>query len=321
MPGLAAKLQNVPDGKPTQVQKPGDLKTVPIPTAPLVAAEGLFSGTLEEISLSDFLQLLEMGLRSAEITIWAQSLPGILILDQGKLVHAEVGKLRGERAFFEICSWRSGEIRVRPLRVSPTVTIDSSLSFLLLEYARQMDSRGQDRDPSRAEGLEAHPSPALSPNWVTSGDSKQEEVCEGRSTIEERIRQRCAVLLAGGYDVVCAAIITSGEPQVLGGAFSRDFSHQQFTGVTKSVLGAFHRLESVTPSHQGASGKQKDVLAFDELELSSPDFHFVFRVLNPRPVMACLAAGRGESLGMARALLNAALPELSTLVELLNLEQ
>ena len=314
MSRLAARIREV--AEEDRLQPTRELETVPVPTLEALRGEGLFSGTLEEVSLSDFLQLLEMGMRSAEVTVWAQPGVGVLIMDQGRLVHAQVGELRGERGFFEICSWRSGEIRVRPLRTSPEPSIDTSLSFLLLEFARQMDSQERNTNRELADGgLGSEVSSVPSKADSNGQQPTAKEISQG-ATAERRIRELCAGLLTGSYEVVCAAIIASGEPLILGGAFAENFSPQRLTPVAKSIVGIFHRMEGETPSWQSPG---QDLAAscpfpFQELELSSAEFHYVFRVLNPRPVMACLATTHRESLGMTRALLNAAVPELSALI-------
>ncbi|MFC1453192.1 DUF4388 domain-containing protein [Verrucomicrobiota bacterium] len=79
------------------------------------------------------------GGRSVEIVLSSGTETGHVFLNQGKVLHAEVGELGGEEAFYALMRWRSGTFRTRPLGGSPELTIQTSVMSLLMEGARQMD--------------------------------------------------------------------------------------------------------------------------------------------------------------------------------------
>ena len=298
----AGRASGSPGRKPDPPQKVHRLDLARPSPLPEAVSEGYYSGFLEDVCLSDFLQVLQLGMRSAEITIWSRMSLGVLILDQGRLLHAEAGDLQGDEAFLEICSWPSGEIHVRPLRGTPDSSVESSMSFLLLELARRIDTRAQrlEEEASRGQGAPSTP----------------RELTAAPSPIEERISEHCETLVRGDSDAVAAAVFASGSLRIVGGSFSTEFSREHCVAFAKSIVGLYHLMDFQPTRRRHppgvASGQGHGPL--NEVEVSSADFHHFVRVLDPRPVMACLITRRSGNLGMGRALLNASFAELKDLV-------
>ncbi len=276
---------------------------IPAPL-PVSVSEGFFSGFLEDVCLSDFLQVLQLGMRSAEITLWAGARPGILLLDQGKLIHAAAGDLQGDAAFLEICGWPSGEIHVQPLRETPESSVESSLSFLLLELARRTDAEAQRRHEEQT------PETDLPSDAAASKDARH---------LEEQVSELCEQLVRKDSDAVASAVFASGSPLVIGGRFSSRFSRDHCTTFARSIINLYHLMDIRPGSrpHHPLSTTPPSEWPLDEVEISSPDFHHFIRVLDPRPVLACLITRRTGNLGMGRALLNSSVPKLRSLVSAL----
>lgn len=66
---------------------------------------------------------------------------GLVWFRRGEIVHAQTGSLKGEEAFFEIQSWRSGMFATRPPEDKITPTIHTSVDLLLLKGARLIQER------------------------------------------------------------------------------------------------------------------------------------------------------------------------------------
>ena len=99
-----------------------------------------FFGTLSAISVLDLLQSMELGRRSGLMHCKsARGQRGVLYFAEGKLIDAEVGRLRGEDALQRVLTWNDGEYRVDQLTVLRPDRIPMSSSALLLEAAKWVD--------------------------------------------------------------------------------------------------------------------------------------------------------------------------------------
>lgn len=104
-----------------------------------------FTGELGGISVVDLLQVLNLGRRTAAVTLSRSGAKGTIFLSEGEVVHAEVGDLCGREAFDQLISWKGGSFASEPGRTSPTVTIREAFNGLLLDAFRQQDEEfGED---------------------------------------------------------------------------------------------------------------------------------------------------------------------------------
>jgi tetratricopeptide (TPR) repeat protein len=112
-------------------------------TASLTSASGgraaAVSGSLTELGLPDLLQVLGAGQKTVRVTLKRGTAAGIVELEQGHIVHAELGSEMGEDAFYRIVAWSEGEFRIDPLIDVGTRTIHASNDALILEGLRQLD--------------------------------------------------------------------------------------------------------------------------------------------------------------------------------------
>lgn len=99
-----------------------------------------FQGSLRELPLPDIIQLVAVSGESGIFSVEDDLTVGNIFLDQGQIVHAQVGGIRGEEAVYEISIWPDGDFQFEadeaPL---PSPTIDKPNTNLLLEAARRMD--------------------------------------------------------------------------------------------------------------------------------------------------------------------------------------
>ncbi len=99
-----------------------------------------FFGALSAISILDLLQSMELGRRSGLVHCRSsRGARGVLYFAEGKLIDAEVGRLRGEDALQRILTWNEGEYRVDQLAVLRPDRIPISSSALILEAAKWVD--------------------------------------------------------------------------------------------------------------------------------------------------------------------------------------
>lgn len=106
---------------------------------------GFHATGLTGFHIGDALQLIHMGRGSNLITVRSEFQPdGVILIQEGMLVHAEIGDLVGEEAFFEILALEGGEIAAEPLDIEPRRTIERPLTELVLESMRVKDERAEE---------------------------------------------------------------------------------------------------------------------------------------------------------------------------------
>lgn len=112
---------------------------------------GVIQGRLEEMSILDLLQSLEMGQKSCRLTIRHQRDTCELFFAAGQCADGRLGPLEGEEAVFQVMRWPAGEFEI-DFNSGPTrTTISRSTTGLLMEGLRLMDEGQRD---SATEGVE-----------------------------------------------------------------------------------------------------------------------------------------------------------------------
>ena len=64
---------------------------------------------------------------------------GYIYLKNGRIVHAELGNLRGEEAVYALAIWSTGDFQFSPGKEVETATIEKTNTSLLMEAARRLD--------------------------------------------------------------------------------------------------------------------------------------------------------------------------------------
>ena len=123
-----------------------------------------FTGDLSTMSLADLLQNLSQNVKSGLLKIQGPA-EGILTLEQGKLLQAQVGEVYGEKALYRMLSWQKGGFELIPLSsdfsekniVQP---LKDSIEKYLMEGFRQQDElkKFQRHLPAPTEKLSIKPS-------------------------------------------------------------------------------------------------------------------------------------------------------------------
>lgn len=117
------------------------------------AAPG-FEGFLSNLSLPDLLQLHGQGRFSGSIVVSNDGQEGLIFLQNGEVVHAEAGDIKGEDAFCAILAWPTGNFVAHANVSTFARTVFKGLDHLLLEAHRRIDElkKASAGAPARPQG-------------------------------------------------------------------------------------------------------------------------------------------------------------------------
>jgi HD-GYP domain-containing protein (c-di-GMP phosphodiesterase class II) len=105
-------------------------------------AKGL-SGTLEDFGLTDIIQILNLGLKTARVELRRDGIDGTIYLNRGRVRFARCGKLEGKESFFEMTRWRHGTFQIFHGEKGESSNISMDTIHLLLEAARIQDEQAR----------------------------------------------------------------------------------------------------------------------------------------------------------------------------------
>jgi response regulator RpfG family c-di-GMP phosphodiesterase len=99
------------------------------------------AGSLEDMSLTDIIQVLNMGMKTAKVVVTNGSKTGEIYLKSGKVTSAELGELTGCEAFYKLVEWSRGEFRVFHGHLTDKNNITVETMTLMLEATKVLDER------------------------------------------------------------------------------------------------------------------------------------------------------------------------------------
>ncbi len=105
---------------------------------------GVIQGRLEEMSIADLMQSLEMGQKSCRLTVRRGSEQGEMFFAAGQCRHAKFGATQGDEAAFQMIYWPDGEFEIDFNATSDRVTTTRSTTGLLMEAMRLLDEANRD---------------------------------------------------------------------------------------------------------------------------------------------------------------------------------
>ncbi|MGB0034264.1 MAG: response regulator [Candidatus Acidiferrales bacterium] len=105
---------------------------------------GVIQGRLEEMSILDLMQSLEMGQKSCQLTIRKGEETVALFFSSGQCTDAQFGTIEGEAAVFEAVRWPEGEFEIDFNAASKRSTISRTTTGLLMEALRLIDEAQRD---------------------------------------------------------------------------------------------------------------------------------------------------------------------------------
>ncbi|MGQ9730683.1 MAG: DUF4388 domain-containing protein [Candidatus Zipacnadales bacterium] len=149
-----------------------------------MALRGTFSDTEPE----DVLQMLALGRKTGVLTVTDAHRTTRLIFEEGMIIDAYDGLLRGEDAVVTLLIARRGQFAFRAQPVPAERTVHRDVSAILLRAARQLD------DAKRAKELMRHPTARVyrleemvEPNLLDEAERKLLGLVNDRRTVGELV--------------------------------------------------------------------------------------------------------------------------------------
>ena len=107
---------------------------------------GVIQGRLEEMSMIDLMQSLEMGQKSCRLVVKKGSEAGELYFAGGQCRDAQSGEVEGDDAVYRVLLWTEGEFEIDfgAANVSNRTTTTRNTTGLLMEAMRLMDEASRD---------------------------------------------------------------------------------------------------------------------------------------------------------------------------------
>ena len=107
---------------------------------------GVIQGRLEEMSMIDLMQSLEMGQKSCRLIVQHDGAQGELYFASGQCRDAKIGKVEGDDAVYKVVLWTAGEFEIdfNAANASTKTTTTRNTTGLLMEAMRLMDEANRD---------------------------------------------------------------------------------------------------------------------------------------------------------------------------------
>jgi len=107
---------------------------------------GVIQGRLEEMSMIDLMQSLEMGQKSCRLVVHKGSERGELYFASGQCRDAKMGSAEGDDAVYKVVLWTEGEFEIdfNAANASTRTTTTRNTTGLLMEAMRLMDEANRD---------------------------------------------------------------------------------------------------------------------------------------------------------------------------------
>ena len=162
-PDIEERLRGLVDGVEEFVTKPFLIKDLVRVTKKVVdrllleklqkraSRPGVIQGRLEEMSMTDLLQSLELGQKSCRLMVHKGSEQGELYFTSGQCRDAKIGNTEGDDAVYKVILWTEGEFEIdfNASNGSDRTTTTKTTTGLLMEAMRLMDEASRDAVPTK----------------------------------------------------------------------------------------------------------------------------------------------------------------------------
>jgi len=102
-----------------------------------------FSGSIQDMAVVDLLQTFEVSRKSGIVNLTSGTQRANIYFRDGKIVDAEVGRLRGEEAVYRTLIWNEAEFEVVFTVVKNDDVMNTSTQGILMEGMRRVDEWGR----------------------------------------------------------------------------------------------------------------------------------------------------------------------------------
>jgi CheY-like chemotaxis protein len=112
----------------------------------MASRPGVIQGRLEEMSMTDLMQSLEMGQKSCRLVVQKSGERCELYFASGQCRDAKIGKVEGDDAVYKVILWTEGEFEIdfNAANLSTRTTTTKTTTGLLMEAMRLMDEASRD---------------------------------------------------------------------------------------------------------------------------------------------------------------------------------
>jgi hypothetical protein len=147
-----------------------------------------YTGTLDDIPVSDLIQTFHMGGKGGVITVTRDGQHSQIWCDKGDIIDAESGPLRGQAAIYRILSFERGQV-LADFHAEPRErTIDLPGNVLLLEAARRHDECKRLFERLGGERI-IYRHGVTSPSSPSQAERRVLELCDGARSLSEVLEQ------------------------------------------------------------------------------------------------------------------------------------
>jgi len=109
-------------------------------------------GDLEQMSVIEIMQLLELGKKNAEVNLTSSDKKDAHFgVYRGKVIYAKTAFSRGEKAFYDIVAMQKGSFQIQYGVVPKKKNVDRESTFLLIEAMRRLDEKEQEMPAALTE--------------------------------------------------------------------------------------------------------------------------------------------------------------------------
>jgi len=189
-------------------------------------------GSLKDISITSFLQLIEMEQKTCLLDITGEDMPvnGIFYFNKGELYDAVCGELKGEKAVLEVIGWGNAEIKLKELpKEKISKRIEANLMSLIMEATRLKELSLQE---DKMEGA----SDVLSEDVELEGKKRNHKFIEKQKEVNMNVEKLNAAvdLLKGdlGDALLATDIYGSADGQSIAGYNTQPKASALFCQVT-----------------------------------------------------------------------------------------
>jgi CheY-like chemotaxis protein len=122
------------------------------------------SGILQDMSLTDILQVLSMNKRSCKVKLVRGEQTGEIYFRQGRVSGACMGSQEGEEALFELLGWKGAKFSVGEISNNDEETISKDIHSLIAEGMKRSNDRKNPPSTHSAPTSGDEPTMEISPN-------------------------------------------------------------------------------------------------------------------------------------------------------------
>lgn len=97
------------------------------------------TGTFEDISFAELLQLLNVGHKSGRLTVWQGTEKAQMFITEGEVARAVARRERGPEVVYRVLGWKTGEFSFERTKAAVAREINETTEALILEGMKRFD--------------------------------------------------------------------------------------------------------------------------------------------------------------------------------------